>query len=464
MNIIKVIKDFFIRFKPSSWAAWMVLLKALFAIGMTAAEQEIFSQHTGRMKLPTSPLREAWLVVGRRGGKSLVAALVAVFLACFCVYSQYLAPGEVATIMVIAADRRQSRVVMRYILGLIESVPMLKAMVVNQTKDTIELNNRVVIEVHTCNFRAVRGYTIAAAICDEIAFWRSEESANPDTEILNAIRPGLLTIPNSLLLCISSPYARRGALWEAFSRHYGKDGDSVLVWKASTREMNPTVDEESIQQAYAEDEPRAKAEYGAEFRTDVELFVSREALEEARILHRVELPYCQEFQYHAFTDPSGGQADSFTLGIAHRENGRTILDLLREVKPPFSPDVVTGNFALQLKAYRINSVVGDRYAGEWPRERFRVHGIEYKTSILTKSEIYKAWLPEINSGKVELLDEFRLFSQLIQLERRTGSGGREIIDHPPGGHDDLANVAAGACLLAVGFGGPSGGPSRLIGL
>jgi hypothetical protein len=137
---------------------------------------------------------------------------------------------------------------------------------------------------------------------------------------------------------------------------------------------------------------------------------------------------------------------------------------MREIRPPFSPDIITGNFALQLKAYRIHEVAGDRYAGEWPRERFRHHGIEYKISTLTKSEIYRSWLPDLNSGKVELLDDSRLFSQLLQLERRTGTQGREIIDHPPGGHDDLANAVAGACLLATGFGGIGGGPARLFGL
>ena len=202
------------------------------------------------------------------------------FLACFRDYSQYLAPGEVATVMVIAADRRQARVVMRYIVGFLESIALLRPMIVRRTQDTFELTNRVVIEVHTANFRAIRGYTIIAAICDEIAFWRSEESANPDTEILNGLRPGMATIPGSLLLCISSPYARRGALWEAYRKHYGKDGDPVLVWQAATRDMNPNVPEEIITQALEEDEPAARAEWFAEFRRDVECYVSREALEE----------------------------------------------------------------------------------------------------------------------------------------------------------------------------------------
>ena len=66
--------------------------------------------------------------------------------------------------------------------------------------------------------------------------------------------------------------------------------------------------------------------------------------------------------------------------------------------------------------------------------------------------------------KVELLDDSRLFSQILNLERRTGAGGRESVDHPVGGHDDLSNAVSGALLMCTGFGGPAGGPSRLTGL
>src|SRR5580704_17289052 len=101
--------------KPSSWIAWRVFLAALFALPMTAQEEAIYRQHTGRDTLPTAPSTEAWLVVGRRGGKSFIMALVAVYLACFRDYRPHLQPGERATIAVIAADRKQARVVMRYV-------------------------------------------------------------------------------------------------------------------------------------------------------------------------------------------------------------------------------------------------------------------------------------------------------------------------------------------------------------
>ena len=165
-------------FQGESWAAWKAFLAVLSGLPINKAALKIYRQHTHRTSAPELPAKEAWLVVGRRGGKSIIAALVAVFLACFRDYRGVLAPGERGTIMVIAADRRQARVVFRYIAGFLSAVPMLARMVESRTKEAIDLTNRVTIEVHTANFRAIRGYTVIAAICDEIAFWRSEDSAN----------------------------------------------------------------------------------------------------------------------------------------------------------------------------------------------------------------------------------------------------------------------------------------------
>jgi phage terminase large subunit-like protein len=208
LTILDAMKDeriFAPWFQGKSWIAWKAFLKALFGLKMGKTTRKLYHQHTGRNSLPANPSREAWLVVGRRGGKSLIAALVAVFVACFRDYRGILAPGERATVMVLAADRRQARTVFRYIAGFLDAVPMLGQMIQSRTQDTINLTNRITIEVHSANFRAIRGYAIVAAICDEISFWRSEESANPDTEILKGLRPGRATIPDALLLCISSP-------------------------------------------------------------------------------------------------------------------------------------------------------------------------------------------------------------------------------------------------------------------
>jgi len=101
------------------------------------------------------------------------------------------------------------------------------------------------------------------------------------------------------------------------------------------------------------------------------------------------------------------------------------------------------------KRYHLSSVTGDRFGGEWPREVFTRHGVTYRISDRTRSEIYQSLLPELNSKNVALLDNQRLLTQLCGLERRTSRGGRDLIDHGPGNYDDVINSAAGALLLAL---------------
>jgi len=450
MNVIDTMRDealFASHFKGDSWLPWIVFLSALFALPMDDEALATYRHHTGRTDIPAAAFKEAALICGRRGGKSRVLALIATFLAAFKDYAPYLAPGEVATVAVIASDRRQARTIFRYISGALHSVPMLERLIKDETAEAITLTNRVVIEIATASFRVTRGYTFAAVLADETAFWRADESANPDEEIIKAIRPGLSTIPGAMLLLASSPYAKRGILYKTFRRHYGVDGARVLVWRGSSQEMNPKLDPAIVQEAYDDDPSAASAEYGAEFRDDLASFVPREVIEGCTISGRFELPYVSGTRYSAFVDPSGGSNDSMTLAISHQEGDLMILDLVRETKAPFSPKAVVAEFCDTLRGYKIREVTGDRYAGEWPREQFREHGMQYNLSEKVRSDLYRDLLPMLNSGKVELLDHAKMATQFCNLERRTARSGKDSIDHAPGGHDDIANAVAGALLM-----------------
>jgi Terminase large subunit, T4likevirus-type, N-terminal len=455
VNILDAITDdrvFGAAFRGPSWTAWRVFLKSLFALPLTEAELAIYRKHTGRTSPPNAPSKEAWLVIGRRGGKSFALATVAIFLACFKDWRPFLGPGEVGTVMIIAADRKQARVIMRYCLGLLEAVPMLKRQIEGTTRESIALKNRIVIEIHSASFRTTRGYSVCAALLDEVAFWPVDEgSAEPDTEIIAAIKPAMATVPGAMLLCASSPYARRGALWEAYRRHYGKDGDPVLCWCGSTLSMNASVPQSYIDQHMADDPARAAAEYGATFRTDIEAFASREAIAACIATGVYERGPLREHVYAAFVDPSGGSSDSMTLCIGHQEYTKqtTFVDALREVRPPFSPEAVVSEFARLLKSYNLDAVVGDRYGGEWPREQFSRFDIRFEPAAKPKSELYTDLLPMINSGRISLLDHPKLTSQLLGLERRTARGGKDTIDHAPGQHDDVANAVAGCAHLCT---------------
>lgn len=455
MTIIDALRDpeLFGRLAPfrdlASWTRWTVFLKTVFALPMTEAERATYTQHTGRKTPPSRPMSEVHVAAGRRSGKTFMAALVAVYLATFRDYRPYLAPGERAMVLALATDREQAGILLRYARAFLTEIPMLAAMVENERTDMIELSNRVTLAVATCSYRSVRGVTLAAAICDETAFWRVD-GANPDHEVLTALRPAMATIPDPLLLCISTPYARTGTLHDAFRLHHGEESSPVLTWKARTQEMNPSISTAVIERARTQDGAAAASEWDAEFRQDLASFLSADLIAACVETDRYERPPIADADYVAAVDPSGGGQDAFTVAIAHAEPGtdppQVVLDLVRGWRQPNVEDVVS-EIAVILKRYGITEVVGDKYAGEWVSSAFARHRISYIAASRSRSDTYIELHPLIATGRTALLDNEILLRELRQLERRTGRG-RDAIDHPARQHDDHANAAALALVEA----------------
>jgi len=453
ISIVQAISDLNL-FKPlfrdiETWRSWIVFLKSLFALPMTEDELALYRQCTGRLTPPDKAFREVWTIAGRRSGKSFVASLLAVFLACFRDYRYFLSPGERAHIIIIAADRGQAQVIFRYVKGFLKVIPMLAAMVESEKTESIDLNNLVTIAVMTCSYKAVRGFTAAAVICDEIAFWRADDGRNPATEVLRALRPAMRTIPGAPLIALSSPYSRSGPLWDTFNRHHGKDDSDILCWQAATTIMNPTISQDIIDREMALDPEAARAEWLAEFRSDLEAYIPEEAIMAITIQGRFELPPMPDVSYVCFVDPSGGRKDAASMAIAHIKSNKervVLLDVARRWPSPHDPAQVVQEQASILKDYRITSVIGDKYAGAWPEQEYRKYGIIYTPAEKDKSGLYLDFLPLALSCSVELLDNKHLFTELRSLERRTRKGGRDLVDHPPKGHDDLVNSVAGVCV------------------
>jgi len=453
MNIIETIqseKIFLHLFRDlRTWNNWIVFLKAVFGLPIESrTDRRLFRKCTGLKKPPSSKTKEAFCIVGRRGGKSFISSIMSVYLACFKNWKPFLSPGERGYIFIVAVDKKQAAIIKGYISAILHSSRMFEQMIERETKEQIDLNNDVSIMIKTCNFRTVRGYTILCAILEELAFWRDENSANPDKEILNAIRPALGTVKDSMLLGISTPYSRSGVLWEQFKSGFGKGKDAPLIWKANTMTMNPTIDKKIVENALREDHSAARSEWLGEFRTDLESFLSVDLIEQAVIPNRQELPPVESHVYYGFCDPSGGRGDSMTLAISHRNSntGKIVLDLMRESRPPFQPQSVVKEFSETLKRYGITQLEADSYAGEWVSNSFRDNGIMIQNSEHSASEIYLNVLPLFSNGYIELLDNTRLVGQLKSLERKTRRGGRDQVSHPPGGHDDLSNSVCGSIL------------------
>jgi hypothetical protein len=443
-----------------SFAVMRTLLIAAMGEALTAAEMLIFTELTGRTETPGQAVEELWVIAGRRSGKTRAIGTLAAYLAGCCDYRAILGPGERGVLPIMAANTLQAGQCYNFIRGIFTNIPRFAALVEQLggrhggiTTDTISLKNRIDIQVRPASFRTIRGITAIGVIGEECSMWQSDDSRNPDREILAAARPCLATTGGTLF-AIGSPHARKGETFSTYNKHFGANGNpAILVANGPTTLFNPTIKQSVIDRAYEGDPAVAASEWGGQFRNDLESYVNPEIVDActARGVHRLD--FFKGVSYIAHVDPSGGSQDSFTCAIGHVEGDVGVLDVLLEKRPPFISgiDDVVLEFCSVLREYGLHECVGDRYAAGFTVEAFRKHGVEYRHSDMTTSDYFSGFLPILNSRRARLLDHKRLAAQLCSLERRPSRiGAKDSISHPFGGHDDCAAAVAGLMVRLVG--------------
>jgi len=175
-------------------------------------------------------------------------------------------------------------------------------------------------------------------------------------------------VAGSVLLALSNPAAPKGELYDAVERYFGRDdADDVVVWNSDTLSMNPTYDRRAIARAFKRDPVVAMSEFGMDgrvsFRQARQALFDEEPVRQCIVTDRRELPPDAGLTYVAFIDAAQGarSGDAMTLGIAHREGTRALLDVIRVVQPPFDPGaVIRETFVSVLQAYHVREVIGDR--------------------------------------------------------------------------------------------------------
>jgi hypothetical protein len=448
MNIIKAIKDKNL-FKPflkdgqgklSTWLNWMVALRCLYGLPIKKDKNlALIKECTGRNSLPPDGFDTALLLTGRRSGKSKISAIIGAYESTLSGREKLLSKGELGMVAILAPTKKQGRIVKNYLRAVFEETPILENEIVNETAEGFSLSNGVLVEICVGDWRSIRGYTLLAAIVDEVCFFGldAESKVRSDTELIRAIKPALATTKGRLI-CISSPYAKKGWAFNQWKKYFGNNDGKVLIWNCPSKTMNPTLSQSIIDDAMEEDRAAALSEYMGQFRDDIALFLPREVIEGVVIKGRKELLPRSVIQYFSFVDVSGGRSDDAALAIAHKSERKVIIDFTKRYLPPFNPNSVVQSMADELKRYGLHQTTGDNYAAEYTAQAFQAFGVKYKKSEKVKSQLYLELLPRLCSGEIELLDDELTINQLANLERRTRSGGKDIVDHPQGGHDDLA--------------------------
>lgn len=440
----------------SSWTTWRIVLRAAFGLPLsTDAEFDTLEALAGgRRSPPMRRVKELWAIAGRRSGKSRVAALVASYIAAFEDHAGKLAPGETGYVLILSPTRDQSKVIASYVSGFFASSPILRQQVIEANSEEVRLHGGITIGVHPNSFRTVRGRTLIACIFDESAFWRDESSAVPDVETYRAVLPALATT-GGMLIGISSPYRKVGLLHQRHRDFFNTDDPDVLVIQGPTTLFNPTIDRSIIDRAKKDDAESALAEWEGQFRGDVSALLDDAMVDDAiDNIRPIDLPRSRQHRYYAFTDASAGKHDAFTLAIGHvedeyGEDERFVLDVIRATRPPFDPATVAGEYAALARFYGCQSIMGDAYAGHWVSEAFNKAGVHYYTSPLNKSRLYLEAAPYFARRRITIPNYPPLIRELRLLERRVSRSGRDSVDHPQSGSDDLANALVGCLFRAT---------------
>jgi hypothetical protein len=426
-------------------------LKAVYGLDLSDEQLALAQQMAGTAWQPGAEQREAVFICGRRSGKSdKLAANVAIYEAFFRDHN--LSAGETGVVLLLAQNMRQAKVVKGYIEGKIDRSPILRRHVVAKRSQELELDNRITIAIHPASFRSVRGLSVVCCICDEIAFWWTEDNyANPDVEVVRAVRPAMATFPHGKLLMVSSPYTMNGVLWDAWRN---RDTDPhTLVWHAPTRLMNPTVPESFLKREQARDPENYKREYEAEFTEAISSFLPVDSIDACVVADRQELPPNREKHHYCAAVDAAYKGDKFTLCVAHldRDSRKVAVDVLAGWQGSKQVPLRLAEVMPQINAicqkYGVYNVLGDQFGAEPLKDAFTRHHLTYEErtfSNQSKADIYATLRTRIMDGTIELLDHRDSLRELRGLELENLPGGGIRIGHARHvrSHDDYADAIA----------------------
>ncbi len=435
------------------------LLRAIYGLSLVSDEQrQLFALCTGnRPYREGHRYAETTVIAGARSGKdSRIAGPIMAFEALFGNYP--VSKGETLVFPVVAQDLRATRVTFGYIKSYLTSTHELAACVDDEKQTELTLTNGRSILCFPCTAPAMRSFSIPCGMLNELAFFRLSGSADSDVEIQMAMRRGMIAFEHTTLIKISTPYMKSGVLYDDFQRAFGVDDPDLLVWKASSVVMNPTISDARLARERRQDPSRARREYDAEWVDDLSAYLDSQRVEDAIDQDVHERAPLDGVTYFAGADASGGGDDHFTYCIAHKEpDGTVVQDLLRGYGRGQNLEATVKEIAATLRRYRRSTIQADRYAANWVVEAFRREAITLETSklpdgsILDQSAAYVECEPLFMQGHVRLLDHPKQ-REWITLEKHARPGGKTQVTHPKGGHDDYAASGARAfvqCTAAM---------------
>ncbi|MHC4618937.1 MAG: hypothetical protein ACYTEQ_14430 [Planctomycetota bacterium] len=432
----------------SLYPAQETILRSLYGLSLSDEHFEIYKELTGLDREYERGVEktEAVLVLGARSGKSFLSSICALYEATVrgSHWRQYLNPGEIAYVIVVATRLDQARSIIGKNCDRMLSNSLIADMVEESWQTELSLTNGISIISLPCSSTAGRGLPICCLILDEVG-WFQREGPKADVEVFDALRPRMSQFRGAKMFAISTPAAKEGLLWTMFDQGHVP---GRLVVQGRTEIINPSVDAKFLESEKLRNPDNFSREFLAEFSESVSAFFPFSKINECCILPGDLLPDAS-CRYYCGLDQSGFSGrDRFALAISHRQKDEVTIDMVRSWATTDAKQVI-GEIRSILKAYRINSVALDRYGAGWPKQRFEEIGIEAEVREALPA-IFQNLKSLLMANCIRLPDTKAVKTGLARTSAFYGRNGSLSISHErtAAGHGDEIDALATAAWLA----------------
>lgn len=409
--------------------------------------------------------------LGRRSGKTLMAAVTATYAATMLAdeYKKHLRPGEAFYIVSVANTLPQARIALQGVKDLIGNSPILRPLISRETADTLELSNGAIFKALPASSRSGRGMACPLLIFDEIAHAIDTEAGNAaGGSLYQALSPSVAQFGNlGKILLLSSPWVQSGIFWDLFKQAKSGSFPHMQQVNFPTWEVNPSISQEWLEQEKARDPELFAVEYGANFSQSLAAFVDGALVDVAVNAERGPLPPLDSFRgsYYLSLDPAKGNRDDYTACIVHHDGDRLVVDKFHEFRPSWSDGKKTQIAIAEVedwileqdRLYGFAEVVLDQYNSQSTIQRLsdKLKIQELTWTAPTKTQAFSKLRELINSATLELYPHPKAVQQLKNLIVTYRPNGTWSVSGGTGAAvDDFALALAGAVLVASDELGP----------
>jgi hypothetical protein len=394
--------------------------------------------------------REFMLLAGIRGGKSLLAACLAVY-ASQTIEIDGLRPGEIPRFSVLSLTKSHAGVVFQHLVGSIQASPLLSLLIVGEPKgDTIFLKHPsgMLVEVAVVPIDRAGGSLVsrwsAGAVFDEAPRWQSEQEGvlnltDAREAVIARLRKG------AQLIMVGSPWAPKGPIYDRFQERFGTPGDDITIIKAPAPALNPVYWTPERIQKETKDRNVYRRDILSEFASPESAMFDSDMLENLRRKKPGNLLPVMGNDYAAAMDPAT-RSNSWPFMIVTKEGGVKKVAYFRQFQGsstnPLNPDEVLRDIAAVCRQYDIKAIHTDQWSGDALQSIANRHGVGLIVNNLTRSskvEYFDHLHKDMIQGLWELPDENTLVGDLISVKKRVTTSGMEIFLPKIGGrHADSA--------------------------